>query len=303
MFATMPGGDRLSALATMGPVLVRYLLRVVLVEPASLVYDVPERAITDPTAMIALAGVAFVLALAAVAWRGGQRAPLLVVAWMLVALAPVSQVLAPLQNRMADRYLMVALAGPCLALGLLGPRLATPSARALAAVALVLALGTPTALRAVMFTQPIALWSEAAERAPRSPIPRYQLGVLLEARDPELAELAYRDAVARSAESTIGRRAAVNLGVLLARRGRLDEAADVLTRAHADAPDDPRAAHDLAVVLDARGEHDRARALLLDVMTRAPAYLPARRSYAQRFGAPPTPEPAAARYDVGDRQF
>ncbi len=48
---------------------------------------------------------------------------------------------------------------------------------------------------------------------------------------------------------------------------------------------------------DARGEHDRARELLLEVLTRTPRYARARRTYESMFGEPLVPPPPMLRFD------
>lgn len=302
MYAPMPGGDRLSALATMAPVAFRYVLRVVPIEPASIVYDVPDRSIADPVALASLAGLTLALAAAVLAFRRGERRPLLLLGFALVALAPVSQVLAPIQHRMADRYLLVALAAPCIAAGSALATIADARTRALATGALALLLLALTGMRAHTFASPVELWVEASEQAPLSPVGPYQLGATLERARPDVAESAYREAVTRDRMRTDpGRRAADNLAILLARSARPDEAIALLEEARAHYPDDPHVGHNLAILLDARGEHDRARELMLDVLRRSPRYVRAWTSYRERWGEPPMPEPTTPRYDAAER--
>lgn len=113
MYAALPGGSRVSAIATMAPIVWRYLaLSVGAVQP-SLAHAVPPRTLADPAAITALVGLVALVAGATWAWRRGERRPAFALFWFCAALLPVSQVLAPLQNRMADRYLFVAVLGPC----------------------------------------------------------------------------------------------------------------------------------------------------------------------------------------------
>lgn len=302
MYAAMPGGSRLAALATMAPVAFRYVLHVVPFEPSSIVYEVPDRTLADPVSLAALAGLALAIGLAALAFRRGERRPLLLIGFVLVALAPVSQVLAPIQHRMADRYLFVALAAPCIALAIGLGRIAKPRAQVLVGAVLALVLALLTGLRATTLASPTTLWVETSELAPTSPLGPYQLAVALEHTRPDVAEQAYREALARDEmRSDTGRRAADNLAILLARSARTDEAIALLAEAHARYPRDPRVGHNLAVLLDARGEHARARELLLHVLEDAPHYARAWASYRARWGEPPLTEPAPLRYDAGDR--
>ncbi len=302
MYATMPGGDRVSAIATMAPVAVRYALRVVLVEPASIVYDVPDRDWTDPIALVSLAllGASFIACL--VLFRRGEKRPLLLLGMACVALAPVSQVFAPIQHRMADRYLFVALAAPAIACGLALARVQNERARWALSAGLALVLASSTALRAMTLASPADLWIETSERAPASPVGPYQLGATLERSRPDVAEAAYREALVRDAMTTdTGRRAADNLAILLASSARVPEATELLERAHERYPHDPHVGNNLAVLLDARGEHERARAMLLEVMRESPRYPQARISYSARWGEPPVPTPEVPRYDAGER--
>lgn len=304
MYAPMPGGSRLAAAATMAPVAFRYALRTVLLEPASVVYEVPDRTISDPIALASAAGLVALAAAALLLFRRGERRPLLLLLFVAVALAPVSQVLAPIQHRMADRYLLVALAAPCIGLGIAGARLPSDRLRLALGAALALGLGIATADRAATFADPIALFSETTARAPSSPLGPYQLGVIVQRRDPRTAELAFREALDRDAMRTdVGRSAADDLAILLAGSGRAGEAITLLEATHARYPHDPRVAHNLAVLLDDRGEHERARTLLVDVMREHPRYARAWQSYRARFGEPPFAPPTPSRYDAGARSW
>jgi hypothetical protein len=280
MIADLPGGSRSAALATMGPVFVRYLGIALGVVPGSLVHEVPVRAPGDP---IAIAAWLFLLALAALALGlacRGERLPLVACGLFAFALAPVSQVVAPIQNRMADRYLLVAVLGPCLALALAAIRIAQRAGRIEAvlgaALLLVVPIGALGALRARTFADPEALWSEAIERAPSSPIAPYQRAMLRrDAGDLAGAEADFREALARDGMRTEkGRRAANNLAILLAGTGRADEAIALLEQAVARYPHDPRVRHNLARLLARRGDTARADALEAEIARRFPTYRP-----------------------------
>jgi tetratricopeptide (TPR) repeat protein len=302
MYAPMPGGDRLSALATMAPVAFRYLARVALLEPASIVYEVPDRSIGDPVALASLGGLVLLASIAVVLARRGERRPLLLLAFAALALAPVSQVLAPIQHRMADRYLLVALAAPCVGIALVIGGLESPRVRWPLAVAFLVLLAGATGLRARTLSDRVALWAETCERAPGSPVGPYQLGIAVERSQPDVAERAFREAMARDlGHGELWRRAADDLAILLTAAHRENEALMLLEAAHERFPNDPRVGHNLALLLDAAGQHERARALMLDVIRAAPRYERARTSYRSRWGEPPIPEPTRPRYDAGDR--
>ena len=269
MLSTLPGGSRLTAVATMAPVFVRYLAVSLGFEPSSLVYEVPVRRLSDPMSMACLA--LFATATLAAVWcaRRRSRLPLFALGWFLLCLAPVSQVLAPLQNRMADRYLLLAVAGPCLGLAaavmaaLRGVR--DGVARA-AIAALVATVGIAGAVRAQTFADPVRLWTETSLRAPSHTTPPYQLAMWLrdhgQAAD---AEVAFSETIRRDAWTTdIGRRAANNLAIMFAGQGRLPEAVELLEVAAAHYPTDLRIAGNLDRLRAASAQPDRGRLPVLD---------------------------------------
>lgn len=277
MYAEPLGGSRVITAATMLAVAWRYLALSFGLAPQSIVYEVePLEPGSAPVVFSAL-GLAALLGLAAWAWRRGARWPLLALALFAVPLLPVAQVIAPLQNRMADRYLLLALLGPMLALahalgwmGAVGYRRVTRYGGA--AVALALAL--LAFLRAATFASPVAVFAEATERTTRSAVPPYQLAMALEreGRDAD-AEGAFALAIARDGLTTeVGRRAGNNLGRLLARHGRLPEAVALYRELRARYPDDPRVLHNLSVLLDEAGERDEAARLRAELERRFPDY-------------------------------
>ena len=289
MLAAIPGGSSAAAVATMAPVFWRYLgLSIGVVAPA-LVHPVADRTPSDPLSIAALAALVLLIALVTFLWRRGERRPAVTLAWFCIALLPVSQVFAPLQNRMADRYLLVAVFGPCLALAALvelaaahtRPRIGAALRASLVAASLLL-----TAPYAALFAQPVALFSHLSARVPSSPVGPYQLAMALREREQlPAAEAAFREALRRDdLRTSAGRRAANNLSLLLAASGRRGEAIALLRRAHAASPDDPKVLHNLAILLDDAGAHDEARVLLEELVSRFPAYEPGRAAYARRVG-------------------
>src|SRR5204862_29994 len=108
----------------------------------------------------------------------------------------------PLQNLRADRYLLLAVMGPALVLAALCCRIRRG---ALLGGALVAAFAALTIARAEAFTSSVALWTDAAARAPGSARVQYQLAMALRevGRNPE-AEAPFRRALA--APDDIGRR-------------------------------------------------------------------------------------------------
>ena len=279
MLAPLPGGSRAAAFATMGPVVLRYLGLSLGVVPGSIAYEVPERSALDPVGLGAWAFVCALGVAAALIARRGDRVPAFALAWLGIALAPVSQVLAPLQNLMADRYLVVAVLGPCVLVGWgiaeIASRGARPGLVRGLAASLVIGASALALLRVQSFADPELLWTEASERAPSRPLGPYQLGTLHQERgELDRAEAAFREALRRDAMRTdAGRRSANNLAILLARSERTDEATTLLERAVERYPHDPRVRHNLAILLDPR-DPERARALREEVERRFPDYRP-----------------------------
>ncbi len=268
MLASLPGGSRAAALMTMAPVLFRYLGLSVGALPSSIAHDVPERSLADPIAWLALGGAALAIAGCALAWRRGARVPAIALAWMLVALAPVSQVAAPLQNRMADRYLLLAVLGPLLSIAAAIDH-APPRLRASIAALAIAACTALGALRALTFAEPITLWVEAAALAPADTVGPYQLAMATRDHDPARAEAAFREAMRRDGLRTEdGRRALNNLAILLADQGRLDEAIALLELALPRYRDDPRIRRNLATLYEAVGATERAAALRAELAAR-----------------------------------
>jgi tetratricopeptide (TPR) repeat protein len=292
MYATLPGGSRLSAIATMAPVFWRYVALSVGVVQPSLAHAVPPRTPADPLAILALVGLVALVAGATWAWRRGERRPAFALLWFCAALLPVSQVLAPLQNRMADRYLFVAVLGPCVIVAALVEGLALRAHRVLAPVlrvALVVACLAVTVPYAALFADPVACFADLTVRAPWSSLGPYQAAMALESRGRlDVAEGGFREALRREGGGTVGgRRAANNLALLLARTGRRDEAIAILRRARRESPPDAKVLHNLASLLDDAGAREEARALFEELLRRFPDYENGRAGFQRRFGVGP----------------
>jgi len=191
----------------------------------------------------------------------------------------VSQLVFPLQNVMADRYLWLT----SMAVGLLlgsawHARVSTVTRRRLLRGAIVGMLGgfaVGTMTRAALFGDPVALFTDATKKStgPRAP---YQLGyVLAESGDTTGAIAAYELALLRPCNDCgPQRRAANNLARLFVESGEPHAAERVLRQSAQRFPDDPKTAFNLVKVLVRVGKTDEARRLFDETRTRHPTYQP-----------------------------
>jgi hypothetical protein len=294
MLASWPGGSRLTAAATMGPVWLRYLGASFVPVGLGVHHHVPLRTAGDPLAWASYAALVALIIAAGWAARRGQRLWIFALGWFLLPLLPTSQVLAPLQNLMADRYLLLAVLGPCLVLAALAARAPRP-----VPVGLILVAAALTFSRAQVFTDSVALWTDVTARSPAWPIGWYQLGLAQrDRRDPEAAA-SLRRAIALDPAAETARRAGNNLSALLVGTGALAEAQAVARENVAHFPDDPRALNNLAEITARLGQTEEARRLLERLISRFPDYQPGRRNY-QRLtspgsaDSPPSPGPPPA---------
>ncbi|HVZ32973.1 MAG TPA: hypothetical protein VG963_11135, partial [Polyangiaceae bacterium] len=149
-------GDRATAWRTMGHVWLRYLQVLAWPPKLALMHEVPRPVTWDAASLLGW-GLIAAGALAGVLWlRRGKPLVLACWLWTVVPLVPVSQVLVPLQNVMADRYLWLSVFG----VGLLLARLWQLGR--LGAWGVLVALGvwaTGSAWRADSFADGVALFS------------------------------------------------------------------------------------------------------------------------------------------------
>jgi tetratricopeptide (TPR) repeat protein len=267
------GGSRWAAIATMGPVVLRYLELAVFPPALSLVHDVHALVSLTPLSIVGWLTL-FMLAVASLyAWRRHQE-PLPLVAWLWFfgPLVPVSQIIFPLQNLMTDRYLWLSVMAPALGLGVLAQRWVRGGLWVSASAAATFALFTT--LRALLFAEPAQLYTDALSKTTLSPVPPYQLGKVFEDRgDDEVAIRYYELTLERAPGShEVARRATNGLAKLRARAGRLDEAEAVLVRGLALWPDDPKIVGNLAEVLARQGRHQEAIDRCRQLIRRWPDY-------------------------------
>lgn len=261
MLAPLAGGSRMGAAATMGPVWLRYLVVCVWPPALSLVHDVPIHTTWTAAGII---GYALLAAWAALALRELRRGrPLLAASflWFVVPLLPVSQVVFPLQNLMADRYLLFSVMGPCLLLAVGAARMPRLGAPALG-VAAALCSGA-AAQRASLFADSVYAFLDATRKTTDSLIAPYQLAFAFEERgDTANADRFYREVLGRMREpDEVGRRATNNLARALAHGKRLHDAELVLGNGLKLWPGDQKMRKNLVIVLEQEGEKERAERL------------------------------------------
>ncbi|MEI9952929.1 MAG: tetratricopeptide repeat protein [Pseudomonadota bacterium] len=271
-----------SALLTMGEVTTRYLRISVWPAWLSIVYDVPTRTRVTLGSLLGYGVLLAWLGIALFAWRR-WRAPLALSAWLwfVVPLLPVSQVLFPLQNRMADRYLLFSVMSVALLAGLAFDRwpLSAHRVRALAAFTLVGVLGVATVGRSALFASSAPLFADATRKTVESATAPYVWGGALEAQgDVAGAQRAYEEALRRPGATEAARRATNNLARSYARQGRDAEASALLVRGRRLWPNDPKILYNLAKLAARRHDDAETARLLAELHRRFPAYRPGQRS-------------------------
>ncbi|HEY3358219.1 MAG TPA: tetratricopeptide repeat protein [Polyangia bacterium] len=272
-----PGGTLFATLLGTPPIFARYLRLLVLPWPLcadySGVFDFPPRALPLVLSVLALAAY---LALTVWLWRR-HRLAAFGLAWFLVALGPVSNLIA-IPVPAAERFLYLPLAGIALAAaagaGALAPRVAG-RARTLATlgglVALI-ALATASNLRHPAWRDNHALWSRTARDFPRSWGAHHGLGVELKEHG-ELARAAAELEQALGSRPTRSARALIvnDLGIVYGMQGRLDESARMLRRALDDAPH-AKTWLNLGITLARSGDTAGAAAAYQEAIRKNPLY-------------------------------
>jgi hypothetical protein len=255
---------------TMGEVWLEYLRMLVYPPALSLSHDVVPRHGVGLASLAGWGALAGSGAFATWRWRSGSSSALGIWLWGVVPLLPVSQLLLPLQNVIADRYLWLSV----MAMGLVAgawPR-PLPLGRGLGPL-LVAAFALATGARATLFGDGALLFADAAAKS-RGPLAPLQLAVTLEQRgELDAADRAYRDAVQRPCrECEMARRASNNLARLLVARGELQAADELLRAALERFPDDPTLHYNRVKVLQRLDRTGEARRLYERSVERFPGY-------------------------------
>jgi hypothetical protein len=296
------GGDRLTAAASMGPVFARYVAHSFLPFGLSITYDMHVWPAGSLRAWLGYLPLIAWLVPGVWAWRKRDlRAPLLTALWFIVSLAPVSQVLVPIDNVEADRYLLLPVLGPCLLLALGASWLARreaarsplPGALARAPEALaapvVVFFALLTVGRGLLFSDSVLLWQDALAKTETHALPPYQLGVALDAAGRRAEAHAAFLKAARRAPTSSAESTRYISGLLIA-RGEPDAAAILLRKGVRSFPGDPQLLGNLAVLLaDSPDPATKAegRELFDTLLRQFPNDELGRRNYVTRYGQAP----------------
>lgn len=272
-----PGGSRFTAALTMGPVWLRYFELIYNPSQLSVVQEVPVLTAWNLPAILGWLGVFVPLALAGF-WflRHRQGKPLALVVFWFAPLLPVSQVVFPLQNRMADRYLFLSIFAVSLAM-VWAIQHWRNAGLALGCVA-VAGFSLFTYQRAGLFADSELLFRQATEMTSASPIAPYQLAMALEAKgQPSEARPYYEEVLRRCTDEVgqsndVGRRATNNLARLYVHENHLDLADALLEKGTKLWPDDPKLLANRMKVLFRQNRVSEAEATYAQLKARFPNY-------------------------------
>lgn len=246
-------------------VIARYLW--MLVAPVDLAVLYVEPAVDGP-AWIGLSLIAALLAAAAAMFHR-NRFVTLGILWFGVTLLPVSQII-PIQNLMADRYLLLPSAGAVLALAALVPAswLRRPAGLAAAAVVVSLYAGL-TVQRTTVWWDSVSLWTDLTQKQPGLDRGWAALAAAqAEAGDQAAAEQTLSEGLAVLPSSSL---LLQSRGLALMERG--DPAAeDLLRQVVETAPGRRKAANALAVLLHRQGRLDESAAIAQQLVIVHPLY-------------------------------
>ena len=260
-------------LLTEATVVWRYMRLLVLPIRQSILHPVESAAsAVDPIGLAALAALGLLAAFLFVVRR---RAPLAVLGgvWFLLVLAPSH--LVPLQEAMSEHRLYAASAGLAFAasagLAALLHRMAGRRRFSVlgASAAVLLVLATLTVRRLTVWSDPVSLWSDAAESAPETWAVQYALAeAWREAGRCDEAVPAYRRAVELDPSVP---HAWLNLGICLAQSGRTEEARQAFLAARDTDPTSAKPLTNLGALALTIGRLEEARTHLEQSLDMDPA--------------------------------
>jgi cytochrome c-type biogenesis protein CcmH/NrfG len=283
----MPGAPWQTIL-THVTVVIRYLGLLVLPVSQSIVH--PVRQITSALDPALLMAVAVLLAIFFGAWGLRRRAPLVTFGmfWFFLVLLPSSSVVS-LRESMAEHRVYLASCGLFVAAGAAivwrastAPRAARAGRTTWSILSIVLAaLAVLTVQRNLVWASPVALWANAAQRAPDYWEAHYVLGDAL--REQGRCQDAI-DEYRLVTQLRPGHRDAYNnLGICLAETGRLAEAGEAFARALAVDPRFARAETNLGGLALLENDPERARQHFERALALDPSSLAARRQLASLY--------------------
>jgi hypothetical protein len=236
------GGSRFTALINAARSLLSYLALSLWPCELSLIHD---PVVLQKWTLGAFMGVALLLSwLGFGLWsqnkQGGDRLVAFCALWFLIPLLPVT--LLSLQNLVADRYLAIAVLGPCVLIARLLHRVTFRPLRGTLAGVAVLSLFVLSSHRAWVFRDSVLVMADAMQRSPESRRAAFQHGKALEAMGNISGALSsYREAFVRSAG---GDEAAIRGALAVARleeaRGDRVAAREMLREAEHRYPGDAR---------------------------------------------------------------
>jgi len=243
---------------SMGPVWWKYLVSLVDPRTLSLVHDFSPRSTWDTSSALGYLSILAWLAVGAWRWfRHGESLWLASAAFFVIPLLPVSQLIVPLENRVADRYLWLSV----FALSVLVVAFARRFGRPVWFVSVfgLVGFSFATLERAELFADSIRVFEDATRKTSRSEVAPYQLAQAHEAAgNLEAARAAYRATLARGGWTEPSRRATNNLARLEAALGRWDEAERVLRAGLERFPSDEKILANLEIVEKTRSGRGRA---------------------------------------------
>ena len=263
----------------------QYVALMFVPEGQAIFHAVSPVSISDPRAFTGVGTVALIVA---AAWALRRTRPLASfgLIWFLLLLVPSSLlVVFDRGEPMAEHRVYVASCGFFLtagaALAWLSDRFTLESRsvrfllRAIAVMVLV-SLSGRTILRNVIWGNPVALWTEARDKAPDHWLPHLLLGEAMQAADlPDEAVVEYTQAVKLRPQETIGYQ---KLGACYIEMGRLDDAAATYRSLRARDPQSTVASLGMGAVALVAGQPDRARSYFLETIARDPRNVIARQS-------------------------
>jgi hypothetical protein len=268
-------------------VLFRYLTLLVTASGQTIFHAVPDLTLQDPRSGVVL--VLFGLILSTI-WRVRRESPLgaMGMIWFLALLVPSSAlVILDRGEPMAEHRVYLASCGLFMMVGTAIAWLTSrvrerrgfpaPVIRAILVVAVFILAGR-TLIRNAVWSDPVALWSEAVMMAPDHWLPHLRLGEVLHnvgRRDEAITE--YKLAIDLRPVEQFGYQ---KLALAYAERGDLDSARNTFERLKQIQPESPAAANGLGIVTLMTGDAMGARNYFLEAIGLDARDVPARQSLA-----------------------